>query len=116
MLPGRRLHERTWIDCLAPNFAHFGIAMDTKLEHEAFDCAENGDVLEVSDFGQVVKTVGSVRGPSPINLDYEITLGGFKLDAKLLGSLFFGFVRAGQLVLAWRGVAGQCTCHRRICL
>ena len=57
--------------------------MDSKLEHEVFDCPEDCSVMEKADLDHVVETIGAVRSPRTIDFDNKITFGRFKFRKEL---------------------------------
>lgn len=92
---------------VAPDLVDRGVAVDAELDHEAFDGAEEGDVLEVADLDEVVEAVGSEGRPVAIDGDFEVSLGGSEKGVEGLGGFFgrFGGVGHGG-VLFCRGGFG----------
>jgi len=68
--------------------------VDSELGHEAIDHAKDSDVLEVSDFDEIIEPVRAFGSPGAGDFDDELSLGGIEFDFErswcCFGGLFGG--------------------------
>ena len=86
-----------------PDFVDGGVAVDSELNHEAVNSAEEGDIVEVTDFDKVVETVSAERRPVAIGGDFERALGGVEDGGELFRCFFSGL---GRVLHGWVGTFG----------